>query len=250
MANIELMKKILLFSLTLSAITSLFPWQPAQARCPSGNSRSNSYIRRNNDERCEGISTQNIASSFELVSLAIGKIAKPQNRYSLTVPNYQGKQPKVRVRSIKKKYQLDPLNLKLSQGQYPFQWSNYVINKAGINPLSLVGKAFVRDGKRIYLPVRFNNANRYDIVLYAESPAKIPKFTIEQKGKIIYQASKNNWQPEGLIRFSWDGKSSDGKDAPPAIYRLVVKAKLQQDKGPDEDEDINLSFAHNPNWLR
>ena len=193
---------------------------------------------------------QNIASSFELVSLAIGKIARPQERYSITVPNYQGKEPRVRVRAIQKKYQLDPLKLTISNGQYLFAWSNFVINKAAVNPQSLVAKAYIKTGKRIYLPVRFNNANRYDIVLYAESPAKISKFTIEQKGKTIYQTSKNNWQPEGLIRFSWNGKSSDGKNAPANIYKLVVKARLQQDNGPDEPEPFNINFAHNPNWLR
>ena len=114
------MKKTLALTLTLTLLTSLFPGQPAVAQCARGNNRSTAYIQRDNDKRCEGLAPQRISSSFELVSLAIGKIATPQEKYALSVPNYRSKQPKVRIRSIRKNYQLDPLGLTLSNNKYLF----------------------------------------------------------------------------------------------------------------------------------
>jgi flagellar basal-body rod modification protein FlgD len=56
--------------------------------------------------------------------------------------------------------------------------------------------------------------------------------------------------PIGQIFFSWNGKTTQGKPAPQGLYQLQIKAQLEQDDAPPEPAEINITFAHDPQWLK
>jgi flagellar basal-body rod modification protein FlgD len=192
-----------------------------------------------------------VAGNFEIVSLTVGRIATLSNPLKLQVPNRNNQSPKVRVRSFPKNYQLDPLNLNLKGSRYQFQWSDFVLKRENINPTSLRATAFVNEGQLIYLPVIFStSAGQYDIIVNANSRAKISEFKILQNNKTIYSTSRPNFQPKGQIPFTWNGRTSNGNPAPAGLYQLRVTAQLEQDDAPPRPASINITFAHNPQWLQ
>ncbi|NCS50478.1 MAG: hypothetical protein GPJ29_22200 [Microcystis aeruginosa BK11-02] len=244
-------KSFIVLNLTILSLilVSLFP--PIQAQnCGTGNTRSSNYIQRDNDKRCEGIAPIDIASSFSLISLSIGRIREMTDSLKLEVPSRNNRAPKVIVRSVLKNYQLDPFTLRPQGSRYQFKWSNYVIDREDIALESLRATAFISDGKLIYLPVIFNQATTYDIVLFANVRSQIKELQILQNNKVIYETSRPNWQPKGEIFFTWDGRTSDGKLAKAGLYELRVKALLEQDDAPPRNAPINITFEHNPQWLK
>ncbi|TRU46813.1 MAG: hypothetical protein EWV49_16360 [Microcystis aeruginosa Ma_QC_Ch_20071001_S25] len=244
-------KSFIVLNLTILSLilVSLFP--PIQAQnCGTGNTRSSNYIQRDNDKRCEGIAPIDIAGSFSLISLSIGRIREMTDSLKLEVPSRNNRAPKVIVRSVPKNYQLDPLTLRPQGSRYQFKWSNYVIDREDIALESLRATASISDGKLIYLPVIFNQATTYDIVLYANVRSQIKELQILQNNKVIYETSRPNWQPKGEIFFTWDGRTSDGKLAKAGLYELRVKALLEQDDAPPRNAPINITFEHNPQWLK
>jgi flagellar basal-body rod modification protein FlgD len=168
----------------------------------------------------------------------------------LEVPSRNNRAPKVIVRSVPKNYQLDPFTLRPQGSRYQFKWSNYVIDREDIALESLRATASISDGKLIYLPVIFNQATTYDIVLYANVRSQIKELQILQNNEVIYETSRPNWQPKGEIFFTWDGRTSDGKLAKAGLYELRVKALLEQDDAPPRNAPINITFEHNPQWLK
>lgn len=244
-------KSFIVLNLTILSLilVSLFP--PIQAQnCGTGNTRSSNYIQRDNDKRCEGIAPIDIAGSFSLISLSIGRIREMTDSLKLEVPSRNNRAPKVIVRSVPKNYQLDPLTLRPQGSRYQFKWSNYVIDREDIALESLRATASISDGKLIYLPVIFNQATTYDIVLYANVRSQIKELQILQNNEVIYETSRPNWQPKGEIFFTWDGRTSDGKLAKAGLYELRVKALLEQDDAPPRNAPINITFEHNPQWLK
>ena len=244
-------KSFIVLNLTILSLilVSLFP--PIQAQnCGTGNTRSSNYIQRDNYKRCEGIAPIDIASSFSLISLSIGRIREMTDSLKLEVPSRNNRAPKVIVRSVPKNYQLDPLTLRPQGSRYQFKWSNYVIDREDIALESLRATASISDGKLIYLPVIFNQATTYDIVLFANVRSQIKELQILQNNKVIYETSRPNWQPKGEIFFTWDGRTSDGKLAKAGLYELRVKALLEQDDAPPRNAPINITFEHNPQWLK
>lgn len=244
-------KSFIVLNLTILSLilVSLFP--PIQAQnCGRGNTRSSNYIQRDNDKRCEGIAPIDIAGSFSLISLSIGRIREMTDSLKLEVPSRNNRAPKVIVRSVPKNYQLDPLTLRPQGSRYQFKWSNYVIDREDIALESLRATASISDGKLIYLPVIFNQATTYDIVLFANVRSQIKELQILQNNKVIYETSRPNWQPKGEIFFTWDGRTSDGKLAKAGLYELRVKALLEQDDAPPRNAPINITFEHNPQWLK
>jgi flagellar basal-body rod modification protein FlgD len=244
-------KSFIVLNLTILSLilVSLFP--PIQAQnCGTGNTRSSNYIQRDNDKRCEGIAPIDIAGSFSLISLSIGRIREMTDSLKLEVPSRNNRAPKVIVRSVPKNYQLDPLTLRPQGSRYQFKWSNYVIDREDIALESLRATASISDGKLIYLPVIFNQATTYDIVLFANVRSQIKELQILQNNKVIYETSRPNWQPKGEIFFTWDGRTSDGKLAKAGLYELRVKALLEQDDAPPRNAPINITFEHNPQWLK
>ena len=244
-------KSFIVLNLTILSLilVSLFP--PIQAQnCGTGNTRSSNYIQRDNDKRCEGIAPIDIAGSFSLISLSIGRIREMTDSLKLEVPSRNNRAPKVIVRSVPKNYQLDPLTLRPQGSRYQFKWSNYVIDREDIALESLRATASISDGKLIYLPVIFNQAKTYDIVFFSNARSQIKELQILQNNEVIYETSRPNWQPKGEIFFTWDGRTSDGKLAKAGLYELRVKALLEQDDAPPRNAPINITFEHNPQWLK
>ena len=243
-------KSFIVLNLTILSLilVSFFPIQAQN--CGTGNTRSSNYIQRDNDKRCEGIAPIDIAGSFSLISLSIGRIREMTDSLKLEVPSRNNRAPKVIVRSVLKNYQLDPLTLRPQGSRYQFKWSNYVIDREDIALESLRATASISDGKLIYLPVIFNQATTYDIVLFANVRSQIKELQILQNNEVIYETSRPNWQPKGEIFFTWDGRTSDGKLAKAGLYELRVKALLEQDDAPPRNAPINITFEHNPQWLK
>lgn len=243
-------KSFIVLNLTILSLilVSFFPIQAQN--CGTGNTRSSNYIQRDNDKRCEGIAPIETAGSFSLISLSIGRIREMTDSLKLEVPSRNNRAPKVIVRSLPKNYQLDPLTLRPQGSRYQFKWSNYVIDREDIALESLRATASISDGKLIYLPVIFNPAKTYDIVLFANARSQIKELQILQNNEVIYETSRPNWQPKGEIFFSWDGRTSDGKLAKAGLYELRVKALLEQDDAPPRNAPINITFEHNPQWLK
>lgn len=243
-------KSFIALNLTILSLilVSFFPIQAQN--CGTGNTRSSNYIQRDNDKRCEGIAPIEIAGSFSLISLSIGRIREMTDSLKLEVPSRNNRAPKVIVRSVPKNYQLDPLTLRPQGSRYQFKWSNYVIDREDIALESLRATASISDGKLIYLPVIFNPAKTYDIVLFANVRSQIKELQILQNNEVIYETSRPNWQPKGEIFFTWDGRTSDGKLAKAGLYELRVKALLEQDDAPPRNAPINITFEHNPQWLK
>lgn len=243
-------KSFIALNLTILSLilVSFFPIQAQN--CGTGNTRSSNYIQRDNDKRCEGIAPIDIAGSFSLISLSIGRIREMTDSLKLEVPSRNNRAPKVIVRSVPKNYQLDPLTLRPQGSRYQFKWSNYVIDREDIALESLRATAYISDGKLIYLPVIFNQATTYDIVFFSNARSQIKELQILQNNKVIYETSRPNWQPKGEIFFSWDGRTSDGKLAKAGLYELRVKALLEQDDAPPRNAPINITFEHNPQWLK
>jgi len=243
-------KSFIVLNLTILSLilVSFFPIQAQN--CGTGNTRSSNYIQRDNDKRCEGIAPIDIAGSFSLISLSIGRIREMTDSLKLEVPSRNNRAPKVIVRSVPKNYQLDPLTLRPQGSRYQFKWSNYVIDREDIALESLRATASISDGKLIYLPVIFNQATTYDIVLFANVRSQIKELQILQNNEVIYETYRPNWQPKGEIFFTWDGRTSDGKLAKAGLYELRVKALLEQDDAPPRNAPINITFEHNPQWLK
>ncbi len=243
-------KSFIVLNLTILSLilVSFFPIQAQN--CGTGNTRSSNYIQRDNDKRCEGIAPIDIAGSFSLISLSIGRIREMTDSLKLEVPSRNNRAPKVIVRSVPKNYQLDPLTLRPQGSRYQFKWSNYVIDREDIALESLRATASISDGKLIYLPVIFNQATTYDIVLFSDVRSQIKELQILQNNEVIYETSRPNWQPKGEIFFTWDGRTSDGKLAKAGLYELRVKALLEQDDAPPRNAPINITFEHNPQWLK
>lgn len=243
-------KSFIALNLTILSLilVSFFPIQAQN--CGTGNTRSSNYIQRDNDKRCEGIAPIDIAGSFSLISLSIGRIREMTDSLKLEVPSRNNRAPKVIVRSVPKNYQLDPLTLRPQGSRYQFKWSNYVIDREDIALESLRATASISDGKLIYLPVIFNQATTYDIVFFSNARSQIKELQILQNNEVIYETSRPNWQPKGEIFFTWDGRTSDGKLAKAGLYELRVKALLEQDDAPPRNAPINITFEHNPQWLK
>lgn len=243
-------KSFIVLNLTILSLilVSFFPIQAQN--CGTGNTRSSNYIQRDNDKRCEGIAPIDIAGSFSLISLSIGRIREMTDSLKLEVPSRNNRAPKVIVRSLPKNYQLDPLTLRPQGSRYQFKWSNYVIDREDIALESLRATASISEGKLIYLPVIFNQATTYDIVFFSNARSQIKELQILQNNEVIYETSRPNWQPKGEIFFSWDGRTSDGKLAKAGLYELRVKALLEQDDAPPRNAPINITFEHNPQWLK
>ena len=243
-------KSFIVLNLTILSLilVSFFPIQAQN--CGTGNTRSSNYIQRDNDKRCEGIAPIEIAGSFSLISLSIGRIREMTDSLKLEVPSRNNRAPKVIVRSVPKNYQLDPLTLRPQGSRYQFKWSNYVIDREDIALESLRATAYISEGRLIYLPVIFNQAKTYDIVFFSDVRSQIKELQILQNNEVIYETSRPNWQPKGEIFFTWDGRTSDGKLAKAGLYELRVKALLEQDDAPPRNAPINITFEHNPQWLK
>ncbi|MGI2907874.1 hypothetical protein [Tolypothrix sp. VBCCA 56010] len=227
--------------------TSLFIFGlsiPAQA-CPSGNPKSTEYIRRD-DNRCEGIKQRNSDRGLRLISFATIGINSYPNTLTLKIPSIANATPDVRVQSLGKNYILDNVSLTSNNSLFTFSWNPFVLNQAQILPTSLRALADVNLGSQVvYVPVILERpSGQYQFVFYTPSRAKFPTFQIRRNGKVIHTSPRNNFQG-GEVVFNWDGKN-----IPAGRYELYVIAEQEQIGRPPEKIPKQITFEHNPNWLR
>jgi hypothetical protein len=226
--------------------------QAQDKNCQPGNSQNTAYMRRENDSRCEGIMTPNsVGADFRISSFAIGQL-QPTENLTLTIPKVANlSKPDVLVQSTQKYYQLIPLQLKLLQlnpqdQEWQFQWKNNILAAENIALNQLRTRAI---SDNVLIPVRLSNNSAYDIRIYTGDPSKTITLKIKQKnGQEIYSQTVSN-QPNKEVKFSWKGKTNQGKIVPPGRYILSINAVLETNNG-DQTRNLTQQFEHNPAWLK
>lgn len=234
--------------LIFSLILVYFPAQ-AKDKCNPGNPKNTAYLLRENDRRCEGITTPDVSNDFTLASFAIGQL-QPTEKLTLIIPKISTlSEPTVRVQSTLKYYQLDPLKLNAQGNQWQFQWNNEVLFKENIPPSTLRTIAIA---KNVVIPVRLSPAKppAYDIRIHTGNRAKTITLKIQQNnGNELYSKTLTN-QPGSEVKFSWDGKTNQGKIVPAGRYTLAVNAQIERKNDADSDRSLTQQFEHNPSWLK
>lgn len=232
--------KFLLTSLLLLSFTPL----TAQA-CPNGNPQTLDYMRRDNN-RCEGIAPINVGGSFSLISFVTRNIPAFGDNLSLQIPRIGSTSPDVRVRSSRINYQLDDFSLQPSQTNFTFNWPTRILKEAKIPVNSLRALASVNLGSQVvYVPVTLGQpSGQYEIVLYSSQLVKITTFEISRNNQVVFRSPRNTPQ-RGEVVFNWDGRN-----APAGRYQLRLVAELEQYGRPPERVNRQITFEHNPNWLK
>lgn len=243
--------KQLNFILTSLLIFSFIPFMAHAQTCEGiGNPNSTAYLLRGKDCRREGIRAEDISASyFRLISLTTGHISPNLSPLRIKVPSNADREPKIVVRSPDKQYHLDPvapIYFNSRNRQFEFSWSDYVIKEKRIPLDQIYAKAHIApNSKLIHIPVLFDTpSGSYKIVLFTSQRARITKFEIWQRDKIVWNTSRPNFQPKGAITFTWDGSKT-----PAGNYELVVEAELEQINSPPTPAIINITFKHDPKWL-
>jgi flagellar basal-body rod modification protein FlgD len=243
--------KIIFASLLISSLT---PLSADTLPCISDDTNSRYYILRENDRRCEGIKAPKRSASFELISFTTGQIPQiplGSNFLNLQVPGEATPEPKIAVENRERSYYLDPIkpiNYNQKTKRFQLRWSDNVIQNVGIPLDQIYATATINDitsksTNPKYIPVIFDRASGvYKFVFWTNQRTKITKFEIRQQSKTIFKTSRPNFQPKGEISISWDGRST-----PAGNYQLLVEAELEQS---EEQPPINLTFQHNPQWLK
>jgi hypothetical protein len=215
--------------------------------CQPGNSQNTAYMRRENESRCEGITTPNASGpDFRISSFAIGQL-QPTKNLTLKIPKIAKlSKPDVLVQSPQKYYQLIPLQLKIQGQQWQFQWTNNILAAENI-ALNQLRTTAISDN--VYIPVRLSNNSAYDIRIYTGDPSKTITLKIQQKnGQEIYSQTVSN-QPNKEVKFLWNGKTNQGKIVPKGRYILSITAVLETSNG-DQTKPLTKQFEHNPTWLK
>lgn len=223
----------------------IFSFSPLTAEaCPTeGNPESLAYMRRDNN-RCEGIKPVDAGGNFNLISFVTRRISSFTDNLSLLVPRISNTTPNISVRSLGKNYQLDNISLVSGQTNFTFNWSTRILKAANIPANSLRALASV-GSPVIYVPVILGQpSGQYEIVFYSSQTAKFTTFEITRNSQVIYRNPRNTPQ-RGEVVFNWDGRN-----APAGRYQLRVVAELEQYGRPPEPVNRQITFEHNPNWLR
>ena len=234
--------KILLASLLIFN-TSVFP---AQA-CRSGNPKSTSYIRRDNN-RCEGETNKNPTSgSLNFISFTTARqFTNLGSRLNLRIPHKSAEIPKLKVLSSDNlSYQMDKLLMTPNFSGFIFNWSTYVLKKLNIRPGSLRALASIQEGSHIvYTPVIIEKASGIYKFVWRYHNRVQAFFEIYDKDKRIYTSNRpklSNGKKE--IIFIWDGRKR-----PAGQYKIHYLATLYEPEGSMGDSGT-IVFTHNPNWL-
>lgn len=239
------MNRLTFFFSFLLLIPFLSPSPINAEPCERGNTQNSTYMFRQQDKRCEGINTQPVAASFSLNSFTIGQLT-PAKNLTLTIPKIPNLgQPKVKIQSLEKYYQLDPLELKDKGTQWQFQWSNQVIQQENIPPQTLRSLASVNN---TIIPVILNQSPAYQIGVYTGGNAIEITLRIKQNNKIIYEQTLKNQQGKEVM-FQWNGRDKNQKKLPKGRYQLEIKATVEQPNAPITPRSFIREFEHNPSWL-
>lgn len=248
--------KIILTSLLIFSFSCL----KAQASCPQGNPDSTEYIRRQTPNRCEGIKPEPISgNSLKFISIATRNITSLGNNLTLQVPQLKGaNKPVVTIKSLGDNYlyQLDDLSFSQNQNnsRFLFSWSTNILKKANIPANSLRAAAYYDFGNQpVYVPVILGQTSgQYEFVFYSESRVRFISFQIVPKGKgksTVYKTSSPNPR-DGETIFTWDGRQANRRQAPAGTYEMHYIAQIDQRNGRSERIERQVTFEHNPNWLK
>ncbi|MBW4660516.1 MAG: hypothetical protein KME15_17735 [Drouetiella hepatica Uher 2000/2452] len=216
-------------------ILSLVPLA-AQA-CPTGNSQSLAYIRRDNN-RCEGLREQNASASFGLISFSTSTLSSYPDRLTLRVPGTGSTPPTVALQSFYRKYLLDNISPSSSAYGYTFNLDTRTVLKAAEIPITrLRALAYTtRDSNPIYFPVILGSPDsQYQFVLSIPQRTTLPKLEIRYKGQAVFKKPQTNPQ-EGEFSFNWKYGNADA-----GTYELYIE--------DGEGQHRTFRFQHNPDWL-
>ncbi|AFY58900.1 hypothetical protein Riv7116_6573 [Rivularia sp. PCC 7116] len=224
---------------------SFFCFIPLTAQaCPSGNSKSHAYIRRENN-RCEGLISPNVSpGSVDLISFSTGELS---NRYPSKlhlrvpmkgVPMKGKKYPELRLESYYRRYLLDKITLKRDTNGFNFPLKTTILQKAGIPSRSLRALSHInRNGNIIYFPVVLGRiSDKYQFVVKNPHRRSFSKIQIRYKGKPVFNTSRKI--PRKQIKISW----KYGK-ARPGIYELYLE------DSKNKSVPHKFRFQHNPHLL-
>ena len=123
--------------------------------------------------------------------------------------------------------------------------SSYILKKAQIKLKQLRALASVHESQTIFVPVTFDRpSNKYEFVLFAPRPTRIPVIEISLNGRVVHRESRNSSE-QGEIIFTWDGRNE-----PAGRYKLYFVGEVEQFNGPPEKVPVEITFEHNPDWLQ
>jgi flagellar basal-body rod modification protein FlgD len=218
---------------------------PVQA-CPTNVSDTLAYQRRDKDDepsRCEGITRQGVSGSFGLVSFATSTLRRYPDELSLQIPQV-GPSPNLRVRSFGRRYQLDSVELELSEDRYQIDLPTNILRNANVAAESLRAIAHLPGSQPVYVPVIIqSSASSYDLVFYSPSRTVIHSLEISRNNQVVHRDSRPNPR-DGEIRFTWDAGNQ-----PAGRYRLHVEAEIQQRGQRLQRVTRIFALHHNPDWL-
>lgn len=239
-----MLRKILVLSFLIFNSASI----EAYELCNDGDLSSTDYIRRD-DNRCEGIKDNSPISGriLELISFTTRKIDRLEDNLKLEVPRINNNKPGVFVQTTEDNYLLDGFSLSSDQSSYFFTWSSYVLKEAKISLNKLRSlSAFKDDYNRIvHLPVILGQpSGKYEFVIFAPFPTRISTFEISLNGQVVHSDSRTTRQREEII-FTWDGRNE-----PAGRYKLYFVGEVEQFNAPSEEIPVEITFEHNPNWLK
>lgn len=236
--------------LTLCLLLALSLPAPALAApCQRGNPKNTAYMERTGDNRCEGITSPDIARpDFSVRSFVIGQFAV-SNPLRLRLPKVAATPPTLRIQSSQKYYQLDPLTLKPTGNQWQFQWSDQVLRQENI-PLSALRGLAESGSDRVLLPLLLSSPNAYKIHIYTGGRTKAMTLRIlSPSGQTRYTTRLAN-RPGDEVTFSWKGTTNQGQPLPQGRYTLKVDATIEQLNAPPTTRSLTRQFQHNPAWLK
>lgn len=206
--------------------------------CPRGNPSKTTYLFRSDLNRCEGTRSTPVAGGLSLAGITIGQpLIDGRSRLQLRVPRISGTaQPDVSLNSRNGNYQMKPIQLIPETGFYGFHWGSGVLTGAGIPLASLTGKAVIPTSPMLHVPVIFTAARQYTFHLYASEPMPLKTIEIRRENRVLHRYTLH--RIDGELRLQWGG------DAPAGLYQLVVQPADRRLR------PINITFQHDPAWLR
>lgn len=244
------MKPVIVSVCSLGLAMMLLPVAAQRPPCDRGNTKNSAYMFRENQKRCEGITTKEVArGDFDISSLTIGQL-QSNRRLTLRVPKVANlPKPQMRVQAAKQFYELIPLELTNTGSQWQFDWSDEVLRSENILPDSL--RSFAEAGN-VLLPVLFSRGSKYNIRIYTGG-ARARTITLrllarDGQSELYRQTLRN--QPSDEVLFVWDGRDQRKKVAPTGQYTIKVEAQLEQRNAPPETRTRTRQLFHNPAWLK
>ena len=211
----------------------------AQA-CPSGNPKSHAYIRRENN-RCEGLTSRNVSSGFDLISFSTGELSNNYpSELKIRVPMKGKKAPELQLESYYRRYLLDEITLQPDANGFNFPLKTTILEEAGIPSQTLRALSHInRNGNIIYFPVVLGGASdKYQFVVNNPHGRSFSKIQIRYQGKPVFNVPTSKKIRKKQIKIPWEyGKARSG------IYELYLE------DSKNKSMSRKFRFQHNPNLL-